>query len=441
MSTPVLQRRITLVQATAINMIDMVGIGPFVVLYMVIQISNGPHFLYAWLVGAFLSFADALIWSELGAAYPLAGGSYNFLKVAYGEKGWGRLFSFLYVWQTMIQAPLVMASAAIGFAEYLSFFVPVGYWEEKIISASLIVIVIILLFRRIEDIGRLSVALWVGIIIIFSWIIFGGFAHGHVLDPLKHINDNLVFNQLFLVTLGQASVKTIYSFLGYYNVCHLGSEIKNPGRNIPISMLISVAGITVLYLLMNLSVTSVIPWQTAMTNKYVVSQYIREISGRNAAGIATGLILIVAFASLFSSTLGYSRVPFAAARDGAFFPVFGRLHSTKNFPYISLIVLGALAFVFSISIKMKHAIDGILAMRILVQFIAQAVGAVLLRKKFGSARLPFRMWLYPAPVIVSILIWLWIFASTGVASLLALLFIACGLVAFYYCKKWWVVPG
>ncbi len=441
MSTPVLQRRITLVQATAINMIDMVGIGPFVVLYMVIQISNGPHFLYAWLVGAFLSFADALIWSELGAAYPLAGGSYNFLKVAYGEKGWGRLFSFLYVWQTMIQAPLVMASAAIGFAEYLSFFVPVGYWEEKIISASLIVIVIILLFRRIEDIGRLSVALWVGIIIIFSWIIFGGFAHGHVLDPLKHINDNLVFNQLFLVTLGQASVKTIYSFLGYYNVCHLGSEIKNPGRNIPISMLISVAGITVLYLLMNLSVTSVIPWQTAMTNKYVVSQYIREISGRNAAGIATGLILIVAFASLFSSTLGYSRVPFAAARDGAFFPVFGRLHSTKNFPYISLIVLGALALVFSISIKMKHAIDGILAMRILVQFIAQAVGAVLLRKKFGSARLPFRMWLYPAPVIVSILIWLWIFASTGVASLLALLFIACGLVAFYYCKKWWVVPG
>ncbi|HLY70781.1 MAG TPA: amino acid permease, partial [Puia sp.] len=266
MSSSILPRKINLVQATAINMIDMVGIGPFVVLYMVIQITNGTYFLYAWFVGALLSFADALIWSELGAAYPLAGGSYNFLKVAFGEKKWGKFFSFLYVWQTLIQAPLVMASAAIGFAEYLSFFMPLGFWEAKFISGGLVIFVTILLYRKIEDIGKLSIVLWIGIIVIFSWIIGGGVAHGKILEPLKHINDNLIINQLFFVALGQASVKTIYSFLGYYNVCHLGGEIKNPGKNIPRSMLISVAGITVLYLLMNLSVTSVIPWHDAMKN-------------------------------------------------------------------------------------------------------------------------------------------------------------------------------
>src|SRR5579863_1952199 len=200
-------------------MIDMVGIGPFVVLYLVIQISSGPHFLYAWIVGACLSFADALIWSELGAAYPLAGGSYNFLKVSYGEEKWGKLFSFLYVWQTMIQAPLVMASAAIGFAEYLSFFVPLNFWETKLISAIIVIAVVILLYRKIEVIGKLSVILWIAIIVIFTWIIGGGIAHGNILKPLQHINDNLVVNQLFFVVLGQASVKTIYSYLGYYNVC------------------------------------------------------------------------------------------------------------------------------------------------------------------------------------------------------------------------------
>jgi fructoselysine transporter len=418
-------------------MIDMVGIGPFVVLYLVIQISKGPFFLWAWFAGAFLSFADALIWSELGASYPLAGGSYNFLKVSYGEKKWGRLFSFLYVWQTMIQAPLVMASAAIGFAEYLSFFTPLSSWEAKTVSGTVVILVVILLYRKIEQIGKLSVILWVCMIVIFTWIITGGFMHGNMMEPLKHINDNLVLNQLFFIALGQASVKTIYTFLGYYNVCHLGGEIINPGKNIPRSMLISVAGITVLYLLMNLSVTSVIPWQVAMKNKYVVSEFIKIISGGRAAGVATIIILLVAFASLFSATLGYSRVPYAAAKDGAFFPLFAKLHPTKNFPYISLLFLGALGFVFSLFFKMKYAIDGILAMRILIQFVAQAIGVVLLRKKYGTKNLPFKMWLYPLPVIVSILMWLWIFFSTGIAALLALLLISTGVIVFYLTRNLW----
>jgi fructoselysine transporter len=426
-----LKRRITLVQATAINMIDMVGIGPFVVLYLVIQITAGTYFLYAWLVGALLSFADALIWSELGAAYPLAGGSYNFLKVSYGEQKWGKFFSFLYVWQTLIQAPLVMASAAIGFSEYLSFFMPLSLWKARMISGALIITVVVLLYRKIEDIGKLSVILWVGIIVIFGWIIGGGIFNGRIFEPLKHINDGLILNQLFFVVLGQASVKTIYTFLGYYNVCHLGGEIMNPGKNIPRSMLISVVCISVLYLLMNLSVTSVVPWHEAMKNKYVVSEYIKNISGPHAAGIATGVILLVAFASLFSTTLGYSRVPYAAAKDGAFFPVFAKLHPSKNFPYVSLLFLGAIAFIFSLLFKMKYAIDGILAMRILIQFVAQAIGVVLLRKKKGTKNLPFKMWLYPLPVFVSIIIWLWIFFSTGIAALLALIFILAGMVVYY----------
>src|SRR6478752_1756947 len=119
---PKLERHLGLFQSTVLNMIDMVGIGPFITLSAVMGLMGGM-FLYAWIAGAILSLVDAMIWSELGAAYPLAGGSYNFLKEAYGKNGAGKMMSFLYVWQTVIQAPLVAASAAIGFAQYLGYLV------------------------------------------------------------------------------------------------------------------------------------------------------------------------------------------------------------------------------------------------------------------------------------------------------------------------------
>ena len=144
-----LDRKVTLVQATALNMIDMVGIGPFVVLPLVIQKMGVPHFLLAWIVGAVLSLIDGLVWAELGAAYPFAGGSYNFLKESYGKK-WGKLMSFLYVWQTMLQAPLVAASGAIGFAETASFLFNINTIQQKIISGSVIILLTFLLYRKIQ---------------------------------------------------------------------------------------------------------------------------------------------------------------------------------------------------------------------------------------------------------------------------------------------------
>ncbi|MEO6330346.1 MAG: amino acid permease, partial [Ginsengibacter sp.] len=252
---PHLQRRLGLFQSTVINMIDMVGIGPFITLSIVISIMNGPWFLYAWIAGAILSMIDSMIWSELGAAYPLAGGSYNFLKEAYNKNGPGKMMSFLYVWQTIIQAPLVAASAAIGFSQYLGYLIHLQPWEQKAVSALVIIFVTFLLYRRIDKIGKIGVLLWMGVILTLGWIIFGGIMHGNFFQPVMDINNGFEWSSLFAVALGQASVKSIYSYLGYYNVCHLGGEIKNPGKNIPRSMFISVIGITILYLAMNISVT------------------------------------------------------------------------------------------------------------------------------------------------------------------------------------------
>ena len=150
-------------------MIDMVGIGPFVTLPLVMGFM-GPNFLLAWLVGAALAAVDGLIWSELGAAYPEAGGSYRFLKLAYGEQKWGRFMSFLYVWQTLIQSPLVLASGAIGFAQYFGYLVPMTeWWQPKVVAGTVVLLLVALLYRRIEDIGRLGVALWVGVLGLMGW--------------------------------------------------------------------------------------------------------------------------------------------------------------------------------------------------------------------------------------------------------------------------------
>lgn len=445
-TVPALQRRLGLFQGTVLNMIDMVGIGPFISLPIVIGFVGGMY-IWAWVAGAVLSLIDAMIWSELGAAYPLAGGSYNFLKEAYGKEKLGKMMSFLYVWQTIIQAPLVAASAAIGFAQYFGYLVPLSEWQQKGLSGAVIIFITILLYRKIDSIGRIGVLLWAGVILTLGWIIGGGIAYGHFTAPFHDVHTNFSWAQIASFVFGQACIKSIYSYLGYYNVCHLGGEIKNPGKNIPRSMFISVVGIAVLYLAMNISVTSVIPWQEIKQwqdsgqNHFVISTFIERLFGSNAANLATIMILWVALASLFAVMLGYSRVPYAAAKDGLFFKVFARLHPTKDFPYVSLLVLAAISFVFSMLFRMSDVISGVLAMRIMVQFIGQAIGVILLRKRNGTSHLPYKMPLYPLPVIIVIILWLFVFFSTGMSIMLSfLVLISAGVLVYFlfakYSKHW-----
>ncbi len=408
-----LVRGLGLREATALNMIDMVGIGPFIVVPLVVQTMGGPQAMVAWVAGALLSFIDAFVWSELGAAMPQAGGSYNFLREAYGPQRWGKLMSFLFIWQTMIQAPLVVASGAIGFAQYFTYILPLEPLGQKIVSGSLVIILVLLLYRNITAIGKLSLFLWAGVVLTIAWLIWGGVSHFDPKLAFEFPEGAWDFSWLFFVVLGQATVQTIYTYLGYYNVCHLGGEVKNPERNIPRSMFLSIAGIVLLYLTMQLSFFGVVPWKEIAASPFIVSTFVERIYGTGAAKIATILILWIAFSSLFSVLLGYSRIPYAAAADGMFFSVFARIHKTKHFPHISLLALGGAAFVFSLLFRLSDVIKAIIAMRILVQFMGQSVGVMLLRRRWPAEKLPFKMWLYPLPAVLAFLAWGGILLSTG----------------------------
>jgi amino acid transporter len=410
---PTLVRGLGLKEATALNMIDMVGIGPFIVVPLVVQDMGGPQAMLAWVAGAALALLDGCIWAELGAAMPLAGGSYVFLREAYGPGRWGRLMSFLFIWQTMFQAPLVMASAAIGFAQYLGYLVPLNAVTDRAVRGGLIVFLVFLLYRRITTIGKISMLIWVGVIATMLWLIWGGATHFRPELVFTYPEGAWSWSWIFFAGLGAATVRTIYTYLGYYNVCHLGAEIKQPERNIPRSIFISIIGIAVLYLAMQTSILGVIPWEEVKQSSFVVSTFVERLYGAGAANFATAMILWIAFGSLFSLTLGYSRIPYAAAVDGTFFSVFGRVHPTKHFPHVSLVALGAAALVFAMLFRLREVISAILAMRILVQFVGGAVGLVVLRRRWPAERFPYKMPLYPLPVWIAVTGWLAIFISTG----------------------------
>jgi amino acid transporter len=411
-----LRRELTTFQATALNMIDMVGIGPFVVTPLVAQYMGGVEAIWAWIAGAVLSSIDAMIWSELGAAMPEAGGTYVFLRETYGREKWGRFMSFLFVWQTTIQAPLVIASGAIGFAQYAGYLVPLDDMTSRLVSGGVVILIVALLYRRIGEIGKLSVFLWIGVIVTLLWVIASGFRHGDVASvPMRLMTGDgggSWMSFAFWAMMGQASVKTMYSFLGYYNVCHLGAEVRDPQRAIPKSMFLSIAGIAVLYLAMQVAVFAVVPEDVVAGSPFIISTFMATLYGSVAAKVATGLVLWIAIASLFSVMVGYTRIPYAAARDGLYFAPFGKLHPKHEFPHISLLVLGGLAFVFSLLFKLAQVIAAILAMRILVQFIGQAIGLVIYRRRVGAASLPWRMPLYPLPVILAIAGWIAVYLST-----------------------------
>ncbi len=452
-----LERGLGLIEATSLNMTFMVGIGPFVVIPFVIQAMRGSgESMLAWAAGGLLAICDGCIWAELGAALPEAGGSYVFLREAYGPARWGHLLSFLFIWQTLFQGPLSIASGALGFADYAAYLAEragrfsrmaeavagaIGSHADNLIAAAVVVLAVALLYRRIAYIGRISVVFSAIVTGTMVWIIAAGIPHFHARQVFEFSGGVGSYSWLLLAALGHGTVQTIYSYLGYYNVCNLGGEMKNPSRNIPRAIFLSIFGITALYLGMQASILSVVPWREAAASRFVVSAFIERACGSEWAALATALILVTALGSVFSATLGYSRVPYAAALDGNFLRVFSRVHPKKHFPHVSLLALGAAAIAFSLFFSLLSVIKAILAMRCIIQFAGQGVGLVLLRRKWQAGRMPFRMWLYPLPVVAAVAGWIWIFVSTGRTPMLASLAAAGAGILVYlgrarYARQW-----
>lgn len=426
-----LRRELGLLQATALAITDMVGIGPYITIPLFLATMGGPQAMLGWLVGALLAFCDGLVWSELGAALPKAGGSYNYLREAYGPHRMGRWLSFLMVWQIMFSAPLSVASGSIGFAGYLRFLLPhLGPWGVRLVAAAFPLLLVVLLYRRIGTIGNLSLVLVTGVLGGCLWIVVAGLPHLSAARLFDFPPQAFHLNWIFFAGLGHATLYALYDYFGYYNVCYLAEEIRDPGRTIPRAILFSILTVGVLYVLMTCSFLSVIPWREAIHSPFIASAYIEILEGPTAGRLMTALLLWIAFSSVFSLLLGYSRIPYAAALDGNFFPIFGRLHPKGGFPYVSLITLGVIASVFSLG-NLGEVIGSLIATRVLIQYLPQTIGFFLLRARAPDLARPFRMWLYPVPGMISVLGWIYVLGTAARKSLIfAAAVFAIGTIAY-----------
>jgi amino acid transporter len=417
--------------ATALNMIDMIGVGPFITMPLIIAAMGGPQAMLGWILGALIVMCDGLVWAELGASMPKSGGPYNYLKEIYGPDRLGRLISFLFIWQLTFSAPLSIASGSIGFASYSTYAFPaldrvfftrdivltlpwlgdltlnISASNASFVAIGVVVLCVFLLYRKITMIERLGKFLWIGVMGTIAWVIFAGLTN---FDPKLAFDfppDAFTLRPEFFTGLGAALLIAFYDYWGYYNVNFFAGEVKEPEKTIPRSIIFSIIAVAAIYIVMNISILGVIPWQefsqtaASSANKYVISVLMERLYGSTAGLIATVLIMFTAFASVFSLLLGYSRVPWAASLDGNYFRFFGKVHPKHHFPHVSLLTMGGIAALFCF-FKLIDVVAALVVIRITIQFLAQIVGLLILRKTRPDVPRPFKMWLYPVPALIAI---------------------------------------
>jgi amino acid transporter len=446
-------------------MIDMIGVGPFITMPLIISAMGGPQAMIGWLLGALLAMCDGMVWAELGAAMPKSGGSYEFLKRIYGERGLGRMLSFLFIFQLSFSAPLSIASGCVGLAQYASYLAPSlsRRWAQlhaevlgvnidllfggvTVAAVSTLIVAVILLYRNVGLVARIGNVLWIVVMGTIAWIIFAGVTHFNAAQAFAFPPNAFTLDRNFFLGLGGAMLVATYDYWGYYNVCFFGEEIENPERNIPRAMIYSILAVAAIYLVMNISILGVLPWQelaAASEHKgFVVSTMMERLYGHTAGVIATLLIMWTAFASVFSLLLGYSRVPFAAARDGNYFAPLAKIHPRLHIPHVSLLVLAAVAALACL-LRLADLIAALVVIRITLQFIVQGIGVILWRHRQRDAERPFKMPFFPVPAVLAVLGFVYVlFSRKGfekqlvIAICVSLLGVAVYLVRSYQTGDW-----
>ena len=413
-----LDRRLGLGTATAVNVLMMIGVGPFLTIPLLLQAMQGPQAMLGWIVGALVAMADGLVWAELGAAMPHSGGGYHYLLETYDPRRLGRLMSFLFLWQVVASAPLSIASGAVGFSHYAMFLYPsMTAWQAKALAMAVCLVSMTFVYRRIDRVGRLGLVFGLVVFVVAAWIIGEGVLHAR-LDRISFPPGAWRFSRGFFLGLGGATLYAMYDYLGYNNICNVGGEVIRPEVTIPRSIVAAVVLVGTLYFSMNLTIISVMPWRDAMASQFVVSDFIARLHPGHAAAVMTLLILVVTVAGLFAGMLGASRVPYAAAADGRFFGAFARLHPTGRFPSFSVVFVGV-ASALCCLFELDALITGLTVIYVVIGAVPMLAAVTTLRRSRPDIHRPFRMWLYPLPSLIALAGWVFIVATSGPRYIIA----------------------
>ena len=424
-------RGVGLPGALATNILNMIGVGPFITIPLALAAMGGPQAMLGWLLGAVLCVCDGLVWAELGSAMPRSGGPYHYLREAFGPRSLGRLFSFIFLWQSLLIGPLSIASGAVGLAQYAGYLAPhLGHWGLTGLAAAVCLANTALLWRDVRSIQTLSVVVTVAVVGATIWIVLSGAAHFDPHIAFDFPKGAFTLTPAFWTGLGASTLIAVYDYGGYNNVCLIGDEVKNPARVIPLTVLASIAIVAALYLGLNLAILGVLPWRVAAHSSAVVADFMQRIYGAWGGVLVSLLILVASWGSALAVLLGFSRVPYAAAASGRFFKPFAALHPKGRFPTLGLLYMGllsALACFFSLA----DLIAVLIVIQTMFQFVAQCVAVILLRRRSSGPAGAFRMPFYPWPALITLIGWLGIVATSQFKHIaIAAAMLAAGVVLY-----------
>ena len=425
-----LVRGMGLAQSTAVNMLAMIGIGPFITIGVILSAMGGPQAILGWLLGALFSVCDGMVYAELGAAMPGAGGAYIYFREAFNPRTWGHLFSFLFLWETIFVAPLSISTASVGFAEYSHYFLPkLNSAGVGTLAAFVCVFITFLLYRPVKTVGRYSMVILAVVLVAMLWVIVPGLIHINTKMAFDFPPGAFTLSKSFFYGMAGATLFAMYNYGGYNNITYLGGEVENPTKNIPRAIVYSILAVAVLYLLMSVVIIGTIPWRDAAVSQAVVSEFIGKLYGGRAASVMTSLILVAALGGIFTMSFGFSRILYAAGAEGNFFKVFGRVHPKGHFPTVSLLATNAMAIPLC-WLSLERLLSALMIIQIIFQFIPQIFALFAMRKYRKEIVRPFRMWLYPLPALIALVGWIYVAATPqqreniGTALILLLLGVA-----------------
>jgi amino acid transporter len=281
----------------------------------------------------------------------------------------------------------------------------------------------------------------VGVLVVIAWILVEGFLHFDRKVAFDYSGEAAQRPKDFWIGLGGTMTLAMYSYLGYYNVCYIGDEVREPQRTIPRAILLSAVLVCVFFVGLHLAMLGTISWhdvpveEKAQETYSLPAKFMERIHGPWAAVLVTLLLVWSCFGSGFAALLGYSRIPYGAARYGHFFSGLGRVHPVHRIPHVSLLLVGGLTLFWSF-FGLQSVINALITTRILEQFIGQIFGVVLLRRYRPDLLRPYKMWLYPLPCAVALAGWLFVYFTNDVTFIaLGLATLAAGVVAFLFWSR------
>jgi amino acid transporter len=411
-------------------MATMVGIGPFITFPMIVSAMGGPQAMLGWAVGAIIAISDGQVWAELSTSLPGAGGSFVYLREAYRQYV-GKLMAFLFIWTFLFSGPFEIASGIVGMVSYLSYLAPgLDGTALRLMAFTIGLLTIVLHYNRVRVVGKVTVVLWAIMLVTVAATIGIGLRHFRVEYATAFPAGWFSFSWGFLMGLGGASMIAIFDLMGYYNICYVEEEVRDPAYVLPRAILWSVIGVTAAYATMNFLILGVLPWNEIASSRHIVTDIVQAYYGPRAASLMTVLVALTAYGSIFSLMMSYSRLPFAAAREGFFFSVMSALHPTKRFPHYSLLLVGVMTTIACL-FDLDFIIAAAVSSRILIQFLGQIVGLILLRRDRPTLPRPFRMWLYPLPSVLAFTGFTFIFLTSGVSAVsLGLAWLGVGVASY-----------